>query len=77
MNYVLNRIDDAVIKTQGKRTMIIKVPVMGGSELDWLRQNVTVSSVDMNEEDDQYWNVKVLINDIELQQIKKAFLSHF
>ena len=55
--------------------MIIKVPIAEGIELEWLKKNASVSSVEMNPEDSAYWNVNVLITDIEFSRFKKAFLG--
>jgi len=78
LNYLLDKIDKAVLTAKGKQRMVIKVPVAGGAELEWLRKNATVSSVEMDQSDggtEEHWNVAVLINDIEFSRFKKKFLG--
>merc|ERR550534_833469 len=69
LTYLLDRIDEAVIRAQGKRRMVVKIRIGANDELAWLRKWTSVTSVD--DDGDGHWNVATLINQMEFNQFKK------
>ena len=73
LTYLLDLIDKAVIRAQGKKKMVVKIRMGDNDELAWLRKWTSVSAVD--DDGAGHWDVTTLINQIEFNQFKKAFMN--
>jgi len=72
LDHLKKRIDSAVLRIQGKEKVVIRIGLGSNEELQWLSKNTSVASV---EADGDHWNVTTLINQIEFNQFKKAFMD--
>jgi len=72
LDHLKKRIDSAVLRIQGKEKVVIRIGLGSNEELQWLSKNTSVASV---EADGDHWNVTTLINQIEFNQFKKAFMN--
>jgi len=72
LDHLKKRIDSAVLRVLGKEKVVIRIGLGSNQELQWLRKNTSVASV---EADGDHWNVTTLINQIEFNQFKKAFMN--
>jgi len=72
LDHLKKRIDSAVLRVLGKEKVVIRIGLGSNEELQWLRKNTSVASV---EADGDHWNVTTLINQIEFNQFKKAFMN--
>ena len=71
--YLTDLIDKAVIRAQGKRKVVVKIRMGATQELAWLQKWTSVTSVD--DDGAGHWHVTTLINKMEFNQFKKAFMN--
>lgn len=69
---LMQQVDSFLIESTGRRQVTLRVPT-GSKEYFYLRQNVAVSSIDIDEEDQNYSLVHALLLNLELKQFEKRF----
>ncbi|XP_059489406.1 putative GTP-binding protein 6 [Neocloeon triangulifer] len=67
-------IESVVLKTTGRKMMIIRVP-SGGPESQWLYKETAVCEAEADPKDPQYLLLKVVISDVEMGKFKSYFLN--
>ena len=76
LDYLLRRINAAVMKATGRRKILFKIPIENGNEeYSWLRKNAHVINVTVDPENEQYWLANVITRQFDLERFEKTFIS--
>ena len=76
LDYLLQRINSAVMKATGRRKILFKIPIENGNEeYSWLRKNAHVINVTVDPVNEQYWLADVITRQFDVERFEKEFIS--
>ena len=76
LDFLLHRIEGAIMKSTGRKKVIFRVPVASGTEeYAWLQKNTHICEATVDPENENYWLVQSIVRNFDVERFEKQFVG--